>query len=993
MYSKDRVGEHIQGLAMVATRESCSLPLQAVLLGPVHLAVGDRALPVNAWPRRSARTLLLLLLAHPTHRLPRDRVLDLLWPDATPDTANASLRKAVHGLRRVLEPALRSGRASAYIEVAGETVGLRPDAARRIDVDLFEQTLAAASPSDPGRLGHLRSALSLYDGHLLAEEPDSDWIVPRREALRCTRRRAILTLADLETGQGEPLAAAHLLESLLVDEPGDEAALRALLQSLLAAGQRDEALRRYHQAAAALQADLDTEPSEETQALIAEISAGRWTPVSAREKSVRIHSPVRYDALPTPPNALIGRGREIESILALLWRAGVSLVTLTGPGGTGKTRLALEVAARAMPDFAAGVCVVPLAALSDHRLVMPAVVRALGFEESAGHSVEKVLHTALRDRELLLVLDNVEHVIEAGPAIAELLAACPRLKILATSREPLKLRAEHLYPTPPLTVPALLSPVSLDRLAGSEAVELFVERARAVRPEFALTHENAPVIAELCARLDGLPLAIELAAARARGLPAETLLAWMGRRLSLLTDGARDHPRRLQTMRDAIAWSYDLLTGAQQGRFRRLAVFAGGFTPEAAEAVVTSPTPAPAAANGAEPSDFKLDAFMSLVDKSLVRRSDRDGESRFELLETIRAFGLERLIASGEYASTRQAHAAYYLALAERANLALDGPQQIAWLDQLEIEHDNARAAIEWASEHADADLALRLCSALWRFWIVRGYLVEGRARIDQALALPPADPLNAHRAAALARAGDLARRCGDFDGASTSFQESIAIWQHLDNRTEEAWVYTEVGCLALANGDYPGARASLNRSLAMQRGASDQSGMARSLLCLGRVAHHTGDDNRAKRLAEASLASFRSANDRIGVIWALHSLIHYAIDLGDLFVARTFLDEAIANTSAIGYHCGAIALLEAGAALAAAEDAPVRAMRLAGAATALREPIGVPLPPDWRGDVYRQLSSARDRLGEPAAHAAWSAGRLLEIDHALVEACSIDPR
>lgn len=976
---------------MAATRESASLPLRAVLFGPVRLAVGDRALPVGAWPRRSSRTLLLLLLAHPAHRLPRDRVLDLLWPNAMPDTANASLRKAVHGLRRVLEPALVTGRTSAYIEVAGEVVGLRADAPRRIDVDRFEAELAGTTSAVPDRLARLRAALSLYAGHLLAEEPDAGWIAPRREALRQARRRAILTLADLETDRGEPLAAAHLLESLLLDEPGDEAALRILLQSLLAVGQRDEALRRYRQAAAALRADLDTEPSDETRALVAEISASRLIPI--REKRARIAPPSRYDVLPTPPNALIGRGREIESILALFWRAEVSLVTLTGPGGTGKTRLALEVAARLMPDFAGGACFVPLAALGHDRLVIPAIAHALGFEESAGRSVDEVLHAALRNNELLLVLDNVEHVMGAGPAIAELLAACPRLKILATSREPLRLRAEHLYPTPPLSLPKLHAPASPDRLARSEAVALFVERARAVRPEFALTQENAAAVAELCTRLDGLPLAIELAAARARGLPAETLLAWMGRRLSLLTDGARDLPVRLQTMRDAIGWSYDLLTRPQQARFRRLSVFAGGFTPEAARAVVAGAMALPVDANGSEPADFVLDAFLSLVDKSLVRRADRDGESRFELLETIRAFGLEQLIAGGEYADTRRVHASYYLALAEHANLALDGPEQIDWLDRLEVEHDNLRAALDWAGEMADSDLAIRLSSALWRFWMVRGYLVEGRAQLDRALALPVRDTLNAHRAVALARAGDLARRCGDLAGASTRFHESVAIWQHLENRYEEAWVHTELGCLALANGDYVGAHESLTRSLTMQREAGDQPGMAGSLLCLGRVAHHTGDDDRAKRLAEASLASFRAANDQIGITWALHSLIHYAIDLGDLLLARTILEEAIANTSEIGYRWGSIALLEAGAALAAAEDRPVRALRLAGAATALREPIGVPLPPDWRGDLDRQLAPARNTLGEPAAQAAWSAGRLLAIDHALAEACSIDSR
>ena len=598
--------------------------------------------------------MLLLLLTHPPHRLARDRVLDLLWPDAPPDTANASLRKAVHTLRRVLEPALLSGPASAYIEVAGEMIGLRAEVDWLIDVDRFELAVAEASLPVPDQRARLRAALSLYPGHLLAEEPAADWILPRREALRQVRREAILSLATLDIDHGDPLAPAQLLDALLLDEPGDEVALRALLQCLLAAGQRDEALRRYRQAAMALRADLDIEPSEETRALVADIVAGRSN--SPRSAMGRGSPMSTYDTLPAPPNALIGRTREIASILALLKRPEVSLVTLTGPGGTGKTRLALEAAARARHDFTAGVCFVPLASLSDHRLVIPAIVRALGFEERVGSSGQEVLRMALRDTELLLVLDNVEHVVAAGPAIAELLAACPHLKILATSREPLRLSAEHLVPTPPLTLPEPHSAASLARMAQSEAVALFVERARAVRPDFALTPENADTVAELCTRLDGLPLAIELAAARVRGLPTETLLAWMGRRLTLLTEGPRDLPVRLQTMRDAIAWSYDLQTREQQARFRRLAVFAGGFTPEAATAVVDLLAHHSHEAGSASLDEITL-ALCSLVDKNLVRQADRGTGARFELLETIREFGLERLIASDEYEQTRQAHA------------------------------------------------------------------------------------------------------------------------------------------------------------------------------------------------------------------------------------------------------------------------------------------------------------------------------------------------
>ncbi len=619
--------------------------------------------------------------------------------------------------------------------------------------------------------------------------------------------------------------------------------------------------------------------------------------------------------------------------------------------------------------------------------MLPAIARALGFDEGAGRSLEQILRAALRDTELLLLLDNVEQVIEAAPALANLLASCPQLTILATSREPLHLRAERLYPTNPLTLPDLRALPPPEQLLRSEAVALFVERAQAVRPDFSLTHANAPVVAELCTRLDGLPLAIELAAARVRGLPTETLLIWMGRRLALLTEGARDLPVRLQTMRDAIGWSYDLLTREQQEHFRRLAVFAGGFTPEAASAVIDLDVLPGNELQGA--MDERTLGLISLVDKNLARRADRGTGARFELLETIREFGLERLIASDEYEQARFVHAAYYRSLAEQARDALSGPAQVEWFDRLEIEHDNLRAALDWAAEQEDTELSLRLSGALWRFWMARSYLVEGREQLERALALPAAERHANARAIALARAGDLARRCGDFEAAHDRLTASLAICQQLGNRREEAWVHTELGCLALARTEYASARMSLGRGLAIAQEIDDRAGVAHSQLLLARVAHHTGNNDDAANLASASLAIYRAANDYIAMNWALHSLVHYAIDRGNLGQARAALEEGLALAIESGYRWGTIALLEAAAALAAAEAQPIRALRLAGAATALREPIGAPLPPDWKGDLDRHLAPARDRLGETGARAAWNSGRVLTIDRAVLEACA----
>jgi predicted ATPase len=793
-----------------------------------------------------------------------------------------------------------------------------------------------------------------------------------------------LTLARLDAGGGEPLATVDLLESIVLDDPGDEAALCALLRQLACGGQPEEALRRARAALVRLRDDIGVDPSAETLTLVEEIRTGvphRAAPAASRRES-----------LPVPPGVLIGRSQEVDELLTLVQTPSISLVTLTGPGGTGKTRLALEVAKRAAPHFSSGVCFVSLAAIRDHRLVLPAIVRALGFDEVVGRPVDELLQTALRDDELLLVLDNLEQVIGAAPAIAELLAFCPHLTILATSREPLRVRAERLYPTQPLTLPNLRALPPPERLLRYEAIALFVERAQAVRPEFSLTRENALVVAELCIRLDGLPLAIELAAARVRGLPTETLLAWMGRRLALLTEGPRDLPVRLQTMRDAIAWSYDLLTREQQARFRRLAVFAGGFAPDAAAAVVDLDAQSGLDAPSASLDELTL-ALVSLVDKNLVRRADRDSGPRFELLETIREFGLERLLAGDEYEAARQAHLIYYRALAERARDALSGAEQVTWFDRLEIEHDNLRAALAWATEREDAAAALQMSSALWRFWMVRGFLVEGRTQLERALALPAGQQHAGVRAVALARAGDLARRCGDLEAASRRFLESLAICQQIGNRREEAWVQTELGCLALARHDYAGARQSLTRGFDLAREIGDRTGMAHSQLLLARIAHHTGDSDEAAHLASQSLASYRTANDWIAMNWALHSLVHYAIDQGNLAQARATLEEGLAICQQTGNRWGTIALLEAAAALAAAEEEPIRALRLAGAATALREPIGAPLPPDWKGDLERQLAPARQRLGEARSAAAWNSGRALTIDRAVLEACAVRAR
>ncbi|HEY9230648.1 MAG TPA: NB-ARC domain-containing protein, partial [Blastocatellia bacterium] len=465
---------------------------------------------------------------------------------------------------------------------------------------------------------------------------------------------------------------------------------------------------------------------------------------SPHASHITLQSTPAPNNLPAQPRPLVGRDQETSAVKDLLRRKEVRLLTLTGPGGTGKTSLALQAAADLLGEFTDGAFFVSLEAISDARLVASVIAEALEIKEARGKPLLDSLKEYLCDRQMLLILDNFEHLLGAVGLVAELLAECARLKILATSRAALHLRAEHEYSLPPLALPDPERLPAPDELRRCPAVALFLQRAIAVKPDFAVSQENARAIAEICVRLDGLPLAIELAAARIKMLSPQSLLARMEKRFHLLTGGARDLPARQQTMRDAIAWSYELLSEDEKRLFRRLAVFAGGCTLEAIEAVCDST------------NDLRVDVLSgvaSLVDKSLVRQSEQgDGnETPFRMLETIREYGLECLASAGEIDTLRQQHAAFYVALAEEAEPELKGSWQVAWLERLEREHRNLRAALQWARESGNLEAGLRLSGALWRFWRVRDHFSEARAWLEEFVTRAEASgDLTAARAKAL---------------------------------------------------------------------------------------------------------------------------------------------------------------------------------------------------------------------------------------------------
>ena len=698
--------------------------------------------------------------------------------------------------------------------------------------------------------------------------------------------------------------------------------------------------------------------------------------------------------LPAPVSSFVGRERQLDEVERLL-RAG-RLVTLTGAGGCGKTRLALEVAARLRGAFRHGVAFVPLAPLDDPSFVAPAVARALGIRESPGRPYREAVALAVRGRALLLVLDNLEHLLDAAPTVAEWLAACPGLKVLATSRERLRLQGEQVYPVPPLALP---DPADADPV-GSEAVRLFVERARAVEPAFALTDENATAVGEICRRLDGLPLAIELAAARIGLLPPPAMLARLERRLPLPTDGPRDLPARQRTLRDTIAWSYDLLDEEDRALFRRLAVFAGGWTLEAAEAVCGDPDDRRPPGDAGRPSrDFILPqsavlaALARLVDKSLVlpERQAEDGDVRYRLLETIRQYAAEHL-GGDEEAAVRRRHRDWFLRVAEAAEAQVWGREQVAGLDRLERGHDDLRAALHWSAERggAETEPGLLLAGALWRFWQVRGHLREGRGWLTRLLAAADGEDAGGKqpttgRARALNAVAFLAFMEGDYALAQQIHRETLEIRRALGDREGVAETLNNLGLVLRCAGDHAAAVALFEEALEASRALGNRAREAHILNNLARAAYYRGNHAAARALHEQGLAVGRDAGDSWAVAICLGDLgdLHQA--RGNADAARARYEESLVLWRELGDHRGVAQCPEGFAGLVAGAQ-PRRAVRLIGAAWAARELIGEPCSLVRRAVLERTLEQARVALGCGYA-AAWAEGRAMPLDRAIEDA------
>jgi predicted ATPase/DNA-binding SARP family transcriptional activator len=984
-----------QTLANAATPAGSCLVIR--LLGGFGVTRAGTAV-AGPWRGEKARALVKLLALAPDHVLHRDQILDHLWPELEPAAAANNLYFTLHVARRALAGAAGDVAAPDLVLRDG-LLRLAPPGGLTTDVAAFEAAaLSARDSDDPPRC---EAALALYTGELLPEDRYAEWTIGRREALRETYLGLLSRLADLRARRGEWGAVIAALERIISEDAVRETAHAGLMRALAATGQRGRALRQYADLRAIMRSELDAEPDASTQALYAAILAGRLPGIVTTAPEAA--APPACGNLPALLTRFIGRAPQIATLRSLLDAAsaadaGARLVTLTGSGGCGKTRLALEVARGLVEDYRDGVWLVELAALADPGLAPGTVAQVLGVREAPGQPIAETLVTTLRERTLLIVLDNCEHLLDTCAQLAtRLLTTCPQVRILATSREALQIPGEVVWRVPSLSLPP--EPTQLppgaagrDRLLASEAAQLLVARIGLHHPGFALAPGDDAVVAAICRQLDGIPLALELAAARAAHLALGDVAARLDDMLGLLTTGGRAVLPRHQTLRAVLEWSTSLLDGEERVLLGRLAVFAGGGTLAAIEAVCGD---APGASDDGRTSVVAgntllraatLDVLARLVDKSLVHIDEEGGELRYRLLEMTRQFA-GQLLATREGESLRDRHLAYYLALAEEAEPLLRGAHQARWFGMLDRELDNLRGALRWALDRPAAESALRLAGALGRFWTIRWKIAEGGAWLGRALALAGTRHYPAAHAKALLGLGELSWRFGDPARAEDCLGEGLRLAQSLGLAALENHALRYLALMRIER-DQPAAERYALAASVVARAAHDLPSLCAALNTLGEVTRVSGDYPRAIHQYEEALTIARQIGEQSVAALALFNLSFVRLKLGDAAGARVALVESTHLNLALGKRGIEGPTLDAVAALACTGDQPQLAVRFFGAAQSwLVAASRARRDPADQAEYDQYTEQARAALGAAAYAAAWAAGHALPLADSFAEA------
>jgi predicted ATPase/DNA-binding SARP family transcriptional activator/Tfp pilus assembly protein PilF len=852
------------GDAMPPHNSQCPLALR--LFGPFDLRLHGE--PLSALRTRKHQWLLALLALRQDRQVDRDWLAATLWPESPASQALYNLRRCLSDLRSAL---------------GSEGERLRASAARSMSLSLANATvdvLAFDAAIARGDAASLEEAVSLYRGPLL-EGCTLEWVLAERLEREMAYLAILETLAAQAMARQDAAAAIRYLRLVVVTDPLRESAQRALMEALAAGGDIAAATLAYREYRLYLHRALNTEPAPETGALFQQIrkqaQSGSQKETSAASRRTAPSLPGR---LPLPLTGFVGREQELTEIAGLL--ASHRLVTLLGPGGMGKTRLAIQVARRLVGNYPDGAWFVDLTGLSDAAQMPQAISAVLGVQEGTGRPLLEALADHLSGKQMLLVLDNFEHLVEAGAVIARgLLGRAPELTCLVTSRQKLDVEGEHEYVVAPLLTPGL--PGTPERLLEFESVQLFVERAQAVRPDFQITDANTTAVAALCDRLEGLPLAIELAAARGAVLTPAQMLAQLERRLDFLRSRRRDISERHRTLRAVIDSSYLRLPGSLQRFFSRLSVFRGGWTLEAAEEVCEEPE--------------ALEYLEALREVSLVLAEVEtdNAEIRFRMLETLREYAEEKLKPE-DRAGLKERHRDHFLKLAEEAEEAIAGTEQARWLRRLEQEHDNMRASLQYCLEEdaRDAVKGLRLVAGLFQFWWHRGHWSEGRAYCERALVQTGAQERSKWRARALCAAADIAGNQGDYDAAQRRYEEAMAISREIGDRQGSAGSLSSLACMAHERGDLEKALALHTQCLHLRRELGDKSGMAASLLNLGswRAAH--GDREEAQRLLEEALAISGEVGNQALEAVILNTIGNMVLELGRSDEARSLYEQAL---------------------------------------------------------------------------------------------------